>query len=231
MRLIAGINIIKRSFCPQCYAQIAWYDNIPIISWLLLRGSCRSCSRSISILYPAVEFLTAICFYIAWYTYPSPLFFSYSLFISALIVTIRSDIETGYISRFMSLYLVPCAWLLAYQHALIISWHESIIASIIGYALLWSIGHIYYRLTGIVGMGQGDIDLLALIGAFLGYIGIWITLLVGSIIGSMVGLSLCLTQKKWSIMLPFGPFLALGAFVYLYFYNDFFSLLSAYIFV
>lgn len=140
---------------------------------------------------------------------------AYFIFFSALIVTIRSDIETMLISRYVTLCLIPIGILASYLELLPISTTESITSAVIAGGILWLIGQLFYLCTHRVGLGQGDIDLIAFIGSFTGLMGTWVTVMLGSILGTFFGLGLILTtgQKK-SLPIPFGPFLAISAMVY-----------------
>lgn len=143
-------------------------------------------------------------------------FFGYFFFFSALIVTIRSDFETMLISRFATLFLIPISLLLCYANLLPLEVYDSIIGILFGYLLLALIRSIFFMLTGKEGMGQGDLDLLAFIGSCAGIMGCWAALLVGSIAGSIFGISYSLiTNNKQSLKIPFGPFLAFGAIAYI----------------
>src|SRR5205085_7679082 len=114
-RLITGTSLLKpRSFCPHCKHTIAWHDNIPVFSWLLLVGKCRYCKKTISWLYPFVEIMTVVLLSYAYWYFSYRYFFAYFIFISALIVTIRSDIETMLISRYVTLFLVPIAFIFSW---------------------------------------------------------------------------------------------------------------------
>lgn len=218
-RFVMNIPLtVPRSTCPQCKHTIAWYDNIPVLSWLLLKGKCRICTNPISVLYPSIEVLTAwlLCSLYLWT--PTQYFFAYFIFFSALIVTIRTDIEMLLISRFTTLFLIPVAFLLSLYHWLPITPIESIASASFGYLFLFLIGRIFTYFTGKSGIGQGDFDLLAFIGAFTGAIGCWISLLIGSILGSISGLTYIIFFKpKNNILIPFGPFLAIGAILFVLF--------------
>jgi leader peptidase (prepilin peptidase) / N-methyltransferase len=223
-RLVQDLSIVApRSFCPHCKHTIAWYDNIPILSWIALGGRCRTCKAPISVLYPAIEALTAIALSALFYLIVPAYWFGYFIFFSALIVTIRSDLETMLISRYVTLYAVPLGWLLSACGLLSISLFSSITGSVLGYLFLWAIAKGFSKITGKAGMGQGDLDLLAFIGAFIGPFGCWVTLIISSTIGALCGtLYLILfAQKKKSVAIPFGPFLALAAMTYVLF-SDFF---------
>lgn len=212
-RLVHQVNFWRmRSFCPSCNQTIAWYDNIPLLSWILLRGKCRTCHAAISILYPFVEAITAILLPLLAATVAPAYFLAYFTLFSALIITIRTDLETMLISRFVTFALIPAGIISSWLGLLPISVLESVMGAIFGYAILWLIATIYFLFTKKRGMGQGDMELLALIGSFTGPLGCWITLLLGSIMGSIIGIIVLI--KKGSRMIPFGPFLAYGAIIY-----------------
>lgn len=226
-RLVHERSILaKRSQCPQCDAVIAWYDNIPVISWILLRAQCRACKQPISLLYPFIELLTCVVLY-AVYTRVEPQFFiAYFMFASALIITIRSDLQTMLISRFVSLYAVPVGVLCSVLGMLPISATESLLGALFGYGLFWCIATGFYYTTGKQGLGQGDIDLMAFIGSFTGIIGCWATMLIGSIVGSIIGIAaLVCTRQSMQTRIPFGPFLALGAICYILWQQQIITLL------
>lgn len=217
-RLIHGISIIFiPSVCPHCKTAIAWYDLIPLISWLILHGSCRTCKKPISYLYPCIEIISACLFTALSILMPADYFSAYFIFFSALIVTIRSDIEYMLISRMVTLYLVPVAFIFAWYNWLPISLYISIIGALGGYLFLYGIAYLFWLITKKEGMGQGDFDLLALIGAFTGPVGCWMSILIGSIFGSCIGIALMFIRGSYeSIKIPFGPFLALGAIAYIF---------------
>jgi len=226
-RLIKEISIVSpRSFCPHCSSTIVWYDNIPVFSWLALRGTCRSCKKSISILYPSIELLAALLFSLLYLWVPTQYFIPYFIFFSALIVTIRSDLEYMLISRFVTIFLIPLGLFFSLVNLLPISIYESALGTLVGYSFLFAIRSLFNVLTGKEGIGQGDLDLLAFIGSFTGIIGCWVSLLIGSIAGSFIGLGyLLLYQPQESAKIPFGPFLAAGAIGFILFQQSFMQLL------
>ncbi len=206
--------ITPRSYCPYCKRTIAWYDNIPVLSWVLLRAKCRSCQQSISWLYPCIELLTACSLVALYMSVPSVYFPAYFIFFSALIIIVRTDLEHMLIMQAMTLYLIPVAFALSYAQLLPISLCQSILGTSIGYGSLWSIAQLYYLLTKKQGLGSGDFDLVALIGAFTGIKGILCTLFIGSWIGSIISISyLLFTRKGMNTRIPFAPFLSAGAMV------------------
>ncbi len=220
-RLINEKSIVApRSFCPHCKTTIAWYDNIPVVSWLLLGAKCRHCKKGISALYPFIELLTVFSFVLLYYFEPT-FFPAYALFFSALIVTIRTDLEYMLISRMVTLALLPVAWLLSYFQLLPITLTQSLIGSLLGFFSLFFIAQTFYFLTKKHGIGEGDFDLLALIGAFTGAKGVFFTLLIGSWIGSIISIAyIIIAGKNVQAKIPFGPFLALGTMSYVLWHNS-----------
>jgi leader peptidase (prepilin peptidase)/N-methyltransferase len=215
-----------------------WYDNIPLVSWLTLRGRCRFCSASISWLYPFTEITTALLttalfhkIIVVPYSLPDidiaiipealltdagKLFLTYFIFVSALIAATRTDLESLLIPQLFTLWMIPAGLLAAWFHFTNVSLTQSIMGALIGYGMLWVIAWTFHRVTGKDGLGVGDMELLAMIGAFLGPLGAWITLVIGSVSGLIAGSCyLALSGKTRSTQIPFGPFLALGACTYL----------------
>lgn len=218
--------ITPGSYCPECKHCICWYDNIPLLSYFLLGGKCRYCHAKISYLYPFIELITAIIFLLLIHLVPYEYWLAYFIFFSALIVTIRTDLEQMLISRYVTLLLVPVGWILSAIEWLPVGLYESVIGSILGYGILFCIAHIFTRLTGKIGLGQGDLEMLAFIGAFTGILGVWATLTLASTAGAIAGLAYAsIFKQKKTIMIPFGPFLALGGIIYTLFQNDLFLLL------
>ena len=204
--------LIPRSFCPHCKHTIAWYDLIPVVSWLMLRGKCRHCHKPISVLYPFIELLTPLLLAPLFVTIPAQYLVGYFLFFSALIISIRTDLETLLISRWVSLFAIPAGWVLAGLGLLPITLGQSVVGSFFGYGILQLISWLFWKLSGKEGMGLGDIELLGFIGAFVGPLGAWITLMIGSLLGTVAGTLYWIATK--SRKFPFGPFLALGAMTY-----------------
>jgi leader peptidase (prepilin peptidase)/N-methyltransferase len=223
-RIIRNINICwPRSFCTQCKHTLTWYDLLPIVSWIMLAGKCRYCRKHISFLYPFIEILTAVSMTALFLTTPTSYLFAYFIFFSALIITIRTDFEMMLISRFLTIFLVPIVWLMATLNLLPISLTESILGSIFGYFFLFCIAKIFAWWTKKEGMGQGDFEFLACIGAFIGPLGCWITLLIASTLGSILGLLyIIIFRPGANLRIPFGPFLAFGAIIYTIF-QDYFA--------
>ena len=225
------LQLQTRSLCPHCRRIIHWYDLIPVISWINLRGKCRHCQNPISPLYPIIEILTTLCL-IGLINLIDPFFWPiYFVFISALIVTIRTDLETMQISRLMTLCLIPlpviASLTFSHNYCLIpLNSLQVICGAIFGYLILWIINQIFHWYAGQDGMGEGDLELLACIGAFTGLAGAWFSLVIGSLAGASYGIIFMLFKRtKLNLILPFGPFLALGALLYLFFQNQIFQLI------
>lgn len=216
-RIIRKYPLTGRSFCPHCKQQLAWYDLIPLISWLALRGRCRNCRNVISFLYPLIEFLAAALLTLMIIYLPSRYWFGYGVFISSLLVTIRTDFEKMLISRYMTWGLIPLAFALSTFTLLPISISESILGAVFGYAVLWIIARLFYAFRNVEGMGEGDIDLLALIGSFTGILGAWSSLLFGSFLGVIASLVQMIISKRVKVKIAFGPWLSAGALIYLFF--------------
>lgn len=202
-----------RSTCPSCKKTIAWYDLIPVLSWFFLNGKCRWCKKSISYLYTVIELITLFSFWgIILMTQPQ-FWFGYGILFSALIVTIRTDVESMIILRPFSLGIIPVGFLLSSFNYVSISLGTSITGVLIGFLMLFAVRYLSLLITGQYGMGNGDPELLAAIGAFAGPFGCWTSLMIGSFCGSILGLFFFWrygsTARK--IPIPFGPFLALGA--------------------
>lgn len=226
-RLITNESIITpRSHCPHCKTTLAWYDLIPLLSWIWLCGRCRSCHEPISHLYPFIELLTVLVGVLLFIHVPSPYWFAYFIFFSALIVSIRTDLEHMLISQYMNLYLIPISILFCIFNMLPLTPQDSILGAVCGYLFLYLLSYIFRTLTGKECIGDGDLDLLAYIGSCTGIIGCWLSLTIGSLIGSCIGIAyLACTQQTQGTRIPFGPFLATGAIIYVLFQNEILSLL------
>ena len=221
-RLVQDTSLLRaRSLCPSCKKTIAWYDLIPVISWLVLKRKCRWCLQPISFLYPCIELGSLVVFTTLYKAYSLGLLnletsCVYALFFSALLVTIRSDTEYLLISSWATLYIIPSAFLASFAGYLPLTLHESIAGAFLGYLFLWLIAKSFYLIRKKEGIGEGDFELLAMIGSFLGIQGALQSVYIGSCLGTIIGIaSIYLWQGKEETPLPFGLFLSLGAFIYL----------------
>ncbi len=206
------------SACPRCSTPIKFYDNIPILSFLLLLGKCRSCSEPISVRYPLVELLTGLLALASVIRLGISIdFIIYFIFISALIVITFIDLDHQIIPDLISLPGIPIGLLSSLLLASLY-FTDALIGALIGGGSLFLIAWGYHLITGKEGMGGGDIKLLAMIGAFIGWKGVFFTIFVASASGSLIGAVLMLfAQKDLKFAVPFGPFLSLGAIAYLFF--------------
>jgi leader peptidase (prepilin peptidase)/N-methyltransferase len=230
-RLPRDLSVVRpRSFCPACEQPIAWYDNIPLLSFLLLRGRCRRCQEPISIRYPLVELLTAVLFSalvlqwgLSWQAV------KFGTFGAIIIALISSDIEErilpdeftigGAVAGLFLSGLAPMKFALApiiassVRNPRLLSVIESAIGAVVASGAIWLVGELYYRLRKREGLGLGDVKMVAMIGAFMGLQGALLTLIVGSMLGGIGGLIFILfTGKNASTyQLPFGAFLGASA--------------------
>ena len=206
-----------RSHCPHCNKIIAWYHNIPVVSYFMLRGKCTKCKTSISILYPLIELLTGITFAALFYKFnleQIPVSLSSIFFISALLIATRSDLEAMVIPQLFTLYLIPIGIGCSYFGWTQIPPQESALSALSAYSFLWGVSKLFKLIKKQEGLGLGDAELLAMIGSFLGIIGMWNTLMIGSSIGCVViSFYLWYTKKGRETKIPFGPFLTLGAII------------------
>lgn len=218
VRLLKDIPLSQsRSACLSCEQIIPWHDLIPVFSWFILRGKCRQCGAFFSFLYPLIEALSGLLALGLYSFFPPLQAIAYGILCSALLITIHTDILEFTIIRYFSLGLIPLGLLASALNLLEITLYESIWGISAGYMLLWIPALIFKFWRKKEGMGEGDFELLAGIGAFLGPLGAWFTLLIGSVIGSLVSLILVNKRNLYATKIPFGPFLALGAFCYLFF--------------
>ena len=207
-----------RSMCPRCGTLIAFYDNIPIFSYIALRGKCRHCAARISFRYPVIEFISGI--FAVGVSLKYGLRFEaliYYTFIAVLLVITFIDIDHQIIPDVITYPGIGVGFLASFVVGRI-TYKESLLGIILGGGILLLVAWTYYLLTKREGMGGGDIKLLAMIGAFLGWKGVIFTIFAGSAIGTAVGGALALrTEGGRKLAIPFGPFLCLGALLFLFF--------------
>ena len=219
--------VYPASHCPLCSAPLSWYENIPLLSYLCLRGKCRHCRALISIQYPIVELMMALLSMAVVYRFQlSPASIGYFFFCAALLVIIFIDIYHQIIPDVISLPGIIVGFIFSLVSDTI-TWQSSIIGILLGGGVLYSVAFLYALVRKIDGMGGGDIKLLAMIGAWLGWQSLPFIILFSSATGSIVGLIAMRSQKKGGqTRIPFGPFLSVAALIYtffseniLYFYN------------
>lgn len=222
-RIPAGLSLINPpSRCPKCLNRLRPVDNIPILGWFLIKGKCRSCSQPVSWRYPLIETLTAFGFWLVAFNYPkdSYLVLGYSLFLSCLIALAVIDIDTMTLPNPITQFGLSLG--LGF-HALFFivkppqPWFEQILIGITGAVVgLWLLDLIRlssYWVLQKEAMGAGDAKLAAMIGAWLGWQKVLLTLLIAAILGSIAGLIMLKFRSKQEKLFPFGPFLAIAALV------------------
>jgi leader peptidase (prepilin peptidase)/N-methyltransferase len=211
-------SIIRpRSTCPNCKSIIKFYDNIPILSYFWLLGKCRRCDAKISLRYPVIEFLTGLlacaCFIQFNLSIEAVVYFC---FMAALLVISFIDIDHQIVPDCISLPAIPIGLVSSFILPSI-HFSESVIGMFVGGGILYSIAWSYQLITGKEGMGGGDIKLLAMIGAFIGWKGVLVVIFIASATGALAGIFLMLiARKNLKYAVPFGPFLSLGAIVYVF---------------
>jgi len=230
-RLPRDLSVVKpRSFCPECNQMIAWFDNIPVVSFMVLAGRCRRCGRRISARYPIVELLTAAAFF--WsvrYLGPTLAALKFCVFGAILIALVFSDLEERILPDEFTLGgtalgLIFAAFVplkggilrlafLSPTNQIWISVSDSLLAAAFCGGAMWGVGALYQKIRHREGLGLGDVKMVAMIGTFLGLQGALLTLIAGSLLGAIVGLAyIWFTGKDASTYeLPFGTFLGVAA--------------------
>ena len=212
---------VPRSACPQCGHRITALENIPLLSWLWLRGRCSACSAPIGARYPLVELLTALLSAaVAWKWGVSVQTLGALLLVWTLVALAFIDLDTTLLPDSLTL---PLLWLglLFNLGGHFASLPDAVIGAIAGYGVLWSVYWLFKLVTGKDGMGYGDFKLLAAIGAWLGWQMLPVTLLLSSVVGAAIGVAMILLVKHdRRIPIPFGPYLAGGGLVALFFGAD-----------
>ncbi|HOI74344.1 MAG TPA: prepilin peptidase [Syntrophales bacterium] len=215
---VEGQSIVKpASRCPRCGHPIRIYDNIPIISWLILRGKCRDCGEPISFRYPLVEALTALLGWLLFNMFGLGLpFLAAFVFVCALIVITFIDLDHQIIPHAITLPGIPLC-LLAAVFIMRVPVVDSFLGIMIGAGTLYFVAVYFEAITGKEGMGGGDVNLLAMLGAFFGWKSLLFIILASSFTGALAGVGYILLKKKGrETPIPFGPFLCLGALGYLF---------------
>ena len=231
--------VMPASACTKCGAAIRPYDNIPVVSYLLLRGKCRKCKTKISPMYPIVELLTGILFFACYRAFGlTPEAAKWAAFSALMIVLVFTDLRervlpdvvnyTGFgIGLGISFFTQPtdgtALWLANHIFAFpppasVLSFADALLGAAVGSSLLWLVSEAYFRLRGREGMGLGDVKMMLMAGAFLGTKRTLLTILAGSLLGSLLGLAFILARRKESnYELPFGSFLGMAALLVVFF--------------
>lgn len=240
LRIPKGLSIVlPASRCPKCQTPIKPYDNIPVVSWLVLQGKCRACHAPISPLYPVVELLTGLLFLACYQVFGlTTEALKWAVFSALLVVLVFTDLRerllpnkvnfAGFgLGLVLSLFTKPvdgtALWLANKMFdfpppAPVLSFVDGLFGAAFGSAVLWAVAEGYFRLRGREGMGLGDVKMMLMAGAFLGLKRTVLTILVGSLLGSVIGLMLILVWRKGAdYELPFGTFLGAAALLVVFF--------------
>ncbi|MDQ6959054.1 MAG: A24 family peptidase [Mariprofundaceae bacterium] len=219
-RLPRGESIVSPgSRCPSCGHALSWYENIPLASWLVLRGHCRHCDEAISIRYPLLELCLGLTWgYMAWHfgwemELVTALIFSMMLWVLTWI-----DLETGLLPDVITLpgIAIGIVFGMVLGHL-----QDSVIGAVAGYSLFWLVARVFLLLTGREGLGYGDFKLLAMLGAFLGWQALPFVIFISSFCGAVIGsIYLLLTRKHVRAQIPFGPYLAASGMIWLLWGSD-----------
>ena len=201
------------SHCTTCNRALSWYENIPVASWLVLRGRCRTCGNRIGIVYPIVEVVTSALFVGGFLIYGwTPLLAVRLLFACAMIVLFVIDLHHRILPNVITIPGIVVG--LICSAMLPPGWLAALIGAIAGGGALFLIAEAYYRVRGVEGLGMGDVKMLAMIGAFLGWQLTLVTLMLASLSGSIIGVALMASGRRgMQAALPFGTFLAVGALI------------------
>lgn len=240
LRIPGGKSIVlPSSACPKCGALIRPYDNIPVLSWLMLRGKCRACKTPISPMYPVVELLTGLLFLACFYAFGlTPEALKWAAFAAIMVVLVFTDLRerilpdvvnfTGFgIGLAFSFVTKPidgtALWIANHMFdfpppAPVLSFVDAILGAALGSGLLWIVSEGYFRLRRREGMGLGDVKMMLMAGAFLGVKRVLLTIFVGAVLGSVLGLLFILVRRKGSdYELPFGTFLGAAALLVVFY--------------
>ena len=209
--------VVPRSSCPHCGHMISSLENIPIISYLLLRGKCKGCGAPISARYPIVELASGLLSgFAAWHFGFGMAAFGALLFVWALLALTFIDFDTQLLPDNITLPLLWTGLLLNLSHTYT-DLHTAVIGAVAGYLALWSVYWLFKLATGKEGMGYGDFKLLAAIGAWMGWQMLPLVILTSSLVGAVVGITLIIAARHGrNVPIPFGPYLAGGGLIALF---------------
>lgn len=205
--------VFPGSHCPQCGHDIDWYDNIPILSWLWLKGQCRHCGGAISWRYPLLELVMGLSWAaMAWHFGPTQVLLQALMLFFLLWTLSFIDLETGLLPNVLTYPGIVLGLLFSWWTG---NWQDALIGAVAGYAVFWLIAKVFLLLTGREGMGYGDFKLLAMLGAFMGWQALPFIIFASSMVGAVIGsVFLLLSRRGFHTEVPFGPYLALAGMVW-----------------
>ena len=201
------------SHCPTCRRPLSWYENVPIVSWVALRGRCRTCRTQISVQYPLVEAVTAVLFLSGYYVFGLTALLPVRLaFACAMVVLFAIDLEHQILPNEITLPGIVIGLVLSIF--LPPGWKSSLVGLLVGGLFPFLIAEIYLRIRGREGMGMGDFKMLAMVGSFLGWPLVWVTLILSCLLGIVIGGgALLVSRRGMDTRIPFGTFIAVAALV------------------
>ena len=231
LRLPEGKGVVSgRSYCPNCKKLITWKDNIPIISFLLLKGKCRQCKKPISFQYTLVEFLSLISFLSIYYLYGISLTTLLLIILAIIFIIIFFiDLKHFIIPNSLTFPLMVLGFIKSFipnLDGIFPNYLDSLVGGLFGYGIIWSIIFFYKQVRKKEGMGLCDAKVFAVIGFWFGWISIPFVIFLSSIIALLSVIpDLIKNSKKMTTQIPFGPYIIIGTLVYLLFENNFRSIL------
>ena len=220
-----------RSFCSSCKEEIRWFDNIPLISFIILRGKCRSCNTKISFQYFLVELLAGLSFVFIYYLFgisiTSALLAILSIF---FIIIFFIDLKHYIIPNELTFPLMIIGFLKSFDpnlnHGIFPNYINSLIGGLVGYSIIWLIIFIYKNIRNREGMGLGDAKLLAVVGFWFGWLSIPFTIFISSLVALILVIPSILNKsRKMTSQIPFGPYIIIGCIIYISFANQIRNLL------
>ncbi len=205
---------LPRSACPHCSQQISALENIPLLSWLCLRGRCRSCHKPISIRYPAVELLTAVASVVVAVYFPPGIPLAGALLLTWILIALTFiDLDKMLLPDQLTLPLLWAGLIINISEQYV-SLTDAVLGAAAGYMVLWSLYWTFKLLTGKEGMGYGDFKLLAALGAWLGWQSLPLILILSSCVGAILGITLIVANRQQhGKPMPFGPYLAIAGWI------------------
>jgi leader peptidase (prepilin peptidase)/N-methyltransferase len=217
---------VPRSACPHCGHVLRAWENIPVVSYLLLRGRCSNCSAPISPRYPLTELATALLAAAAFFSFgPTLLALAAFGLCATLLAMSLIDFDTKYLPDSLTLPLLWAGLIVNLGDGTFVPLHEAVVGAIAGYVFLWCVYWLFKLVRGVDGMGYGDFKLLAALGAWLGWQALPQVVLVSAVAGAVCGLAATLFGRmRFEEPLPFGPFLAMGGAITLFFGTPFYAL-------
>ncbi len=210
-----NINLITpRSHCPECKHQISAFENVPVISYLFLKGKCSNCKNKISVRYPLIEITSGISAVIVAYHFGVSTQTLFALFLTWSLISLSMiDFDTQYLPDDITL---PLLWLgiIINIFGIFTDLESSVLGAVFGYGTLWSVYIIFKLVTGKEGMGHGDFKLLAVLGAWLGWQSLPLIIILSSLVGAVIGISLMVFKSHdRNTAIPFGPYLAIAGWI------------------